>query len=594
MKTVKVLKSTFRQMMLAVGCLVGLSLAAGLQPGRATQFAAFAQGGGDVAVVNAASFNANRLLTANGIASAFGVFKTQSGQGTPAPSTPLPTTLDGVTVRVNGTAAPLVYVSPTQINFIVPGSTAAGTATVVVTNSDNSTTSGTFTVTATEPGVFRANPTVGSTAAAQTTVDGVAIFGTANPDATPRDIVLESGPGARPTYLILYATGLRNAPAATPNDENGVAEAVRVTVQGVPATVAYAGPQGAGAPGSFIGLDQINLIIPPELRGLGTVEIEISVLNQGGTVITRSNVTTIKLAGTLPALRLTDIAAGQTVTGALSIDDQVEMDALRDTYFIDAFRYRATAGTSIEIDLRSTQFDPVIILRRIGTNDLTFFAADDQGGGFGQGNLEVNNNSLLLTVFPDNAEYAVFVTSYEPNEVGAYTLKVTSGNVTPVAYGATVNGAIAATDLRTEAGVYLDAYALNITQGDRVQITMRSSTLDSFLQLRKMHGANSGDEVAFDDNSGGNFDAQITTNPASANITTGLYVIVATPLEVNRTGNYTLTVTKLSAFTGEQETLELQPVRIPARQVAGGAEADSKRRSSSIRFAVRRPVERNE
>jgi uncharacterized protein (TIGR03437 family) len=40
---------------------------------------------------------------------------------------PLPTTLARATVRINGIAAPLLYVSPTQINFQVPFEVAPGT-----------------------------------------------------------------------------------------------------------------------------------------------------------------------------------------------------------------------------------------------------------------------------------------------------------------------------------------------------------------------------------------------------------------------------------------------------------------------------------
>ena len=47
-------------------------------------------------------------------------------------SVPYPKTLNGVTVTINGTAAPLYFVSTGQINCIVPYSTTGPTASIVV------------------------------------------------------------------------------------------------------------------------------------------------------------------------------------------------------------------------------------------------------------------------------------------------------------------------------------------------------------------------------------------------------------------------------------------------------------------------------
>lgn len=50
------------------------------------------------------------------------------------PSQPLPTTLGGVTVSVNGLPAPVAYVSPTIVNVLVPAGVPQGQTTVVVNN----------------------------------------------------------------------------------------------------------------------------------------------------------------------------------------------------------------------------------------------------------------------------------------------------------------------------------------------------------------------------------------------------------------------------------------------------------------------------
>ena len=66
---------------------------------------------------------------------------------------PLPTSYNGTTVTVNGILAPLLYVSPTQINAQMPAGVSPGTATVNVSlNGQSSST--TATVASSAPGLF--------------------------------------------------------------------------------------------------------------------------------------------------------------------------------------------------------------------------------------------------------------------------------------------------------------------------------------------------------------------------------------------------------------------------------------------------------
>src|SRR5207247_548776 len=89
-----------------------------------------------------------------------------------ATAQPLPTNLGGVTLSVIDStgvqrSAPLIFVSPAQINFVVPDGTAAGAANFIVTkDSGNLTYSGTiqtvapalFSMNGTGAGVGRARP----------------------------------------------------------------------------------------------------------------------------------------------------------------------------------------------------------------------------------------------------------------------------------------------------------------------------------------------------------------------------------------------------------------------------------------------------
>ena len=65
-----------------------------------------------------------------------------------------PTTLDGVTVSINGTAAFVNYVSPGQVNAEVPDTIAAGNATVVVSYKGQSSAAATMTINPLQPGLL--------------------------------------------------------------------------------------------------------------------------------------------------------------------------------------------------------------------------------------------------------------------------------------------------------------------------------------------------------------------------------------------------------------------------------------------------------
>lgn len=167
----------------------------------------------------------------------------------------LPTILPGTGVRVivGGLAAPLLYVSPGQVNFLVPSNLTPGRTDVhLVLDARNGPTVP-LKLAEASPALFQSDPEFAVVARA----DGSVI--TTKSPASPSEIV------------ILYATGLgKTRPAATPGEI--VAAAARlerlasfqVTVGAVripSENVLYAG----AAPG-FAGLYQINVRLPATLE----------------------------------------------------------------------------------------------------------------------------------------------------------------------------------------------------------------------------------------------------------------------------------------------------------------------------------------
>ena len=103
------------------------------------------------AVTDAASFGPR--VAPGSLATIFG--SNLAGSQASASGTPLSTSLGGTTVTINGTAVPLVYVSPTQIDFQVPHGLAAGQQSLIVTSGGTASSAFTFTVLSQAPAIFQ-------------------------------------------------------------------------------------------------------------------------------------------------------------------------------------------------------------------------------------------------------------------------------------------------------------------------------------------------------------------------------------------------------------------------------------------------------
>lgn len=158
--------------------------------------------------------------------------------------------------------APLFFVSPTQINYQMPAGTAVGTATVSVIPAGGGSTiaQGSVQVTTVAPGIFAVSGTGAPPTAAGGWLrySGAELVGFGNLD-TP----IEFGGSGDIVYIVLYATGIRYRSSLS---------AVSVTVGGSSTVVEYAGTQG-----EFVGLDQINAVLPRSLAGAGQVNVVVTV-----------------------------------------------------------------------------------------------------------------------------------------------------------------------------------------------------------------------------------------------------------------------------------------------------------------------------
>jgi uncharacterized protein (TIGR03437 family) len=244
---------------------------------------------------------------------------TRTTVATNPPPAPLPTNLDGVSATItdaSGNTQPirLIEVTPGQINAVLPSGLQAqtcfalcsgpglnpDTAVVNVTTSTGNHISGEVNLLAVSPGLFSADQTGTWLAAAQvvtTHADGSQTYMDSIATCTSNlvwngytwsgcvPVPVDVGTGTDQVVLELFGTGIRGANAIAETDPQ-YANGPGVSVIAGPVCsnanpdcnyleVLYAGPQGARAPGSFYGLDQVNVVLPPSLAGSGVISLTV-------------------------------------------------------------------------------------------------------------------------------------------------------------------------------------------------------------------------------------------------------------------------------------------------------------------------------
>ncbi len=176
--------------------------------------------------------------------------------------TTLPTQVNGVGVTVNGEAAPVSFVSNTQINFLVPVDVQPGTAQILTTNNGLTSTPIQATVNSIAPSFFIIGTANGINYVAATHAIGT-LIGPAG--LIPGATTTGASPGET---IVLYGTGF--GATLTPAPVNRVissplqlAVTPTIVIDGIVSNVTFAGLTGPG-------LYQFNVVIPPTVA-LGDV-----------------------------------------------------------------------------------------------------------------------------------------------------------------------------------------------------------------------------------------------------------------------------------------------------------------------------------
>ena len=217
------------------------------------------QGSVALAIASAASAVPNAIAPGS-IATLYGT-GLATGTAT-ATSFPIPQSLAGASVTVNGVAAPIFYASPSQINFQIPFEVLPGAANVTL--SVNGSIAGSITVP-----LFSGVP-------------GIFLGPQGNAAAVNQDGSINSAtqPAPAGSVILVYLTGLGMvSPAvasgsAAPLSPLSTVTGVTASIGGVAANVLFAGL----APG-FASLYQVNIQIPQVASG--PYDLRISVAGSG-------------------------------------------------------------------------------------------------------------------------------------------------------------------------------------------------------------------------------------------------------------------------------------------------------------------------
>ncbi|MBX3280150.1 MAG: hypothetical protein KF868_19280 [Acidobacteria bacterium] len=230
-------------------CLLGLIVASLLMISRP----AGVDGQGSIVVTTVSAASYTGQLAPETIAASFG-----SGLATQtlAAMGELPTNLGGTTVQVGGQAAQIFFVSPNQVNFLIPSGVTPGTVTVTITSGSGAVSTGTAIIGGSAPGIFTLDATGTGLPAAYLLRFGPGGGGVEEPINQPINL----GPASDRVFLVMFLTGLRSGGA------------VQVHIGGTAFTPDFVGP----APG-FVGLEQINLELSRTLAGRGRLPMFVTV-----------------------------------------------------------------------------------------------------------------------------------------------------------------------------------------------------------------------------------------------------------------------------------------------------------------------------
>lgn len=224
------------------------------------------------------------------------------------------------------------------------------------------------------------------------------------------------------------------------------------------------------------------------------------------------------------------ITVGETLTG--TIDENSPLLEEMDDIPYALFSLSERGGRRIRITLTAEDFDAYLSVVRVTASGEEEVASNDDSGG----------GTNARVTFAADGEYRIIARPLGAGGAGAYSIAVSDAPASVVItrairVGDTAEGEITAADPEMESGAYYHQFEIEAREGDRLRITLRSESFDSFLRWGRA-GESGFDELESDDDGGGNVDSRLDlTVPRS-----GKYLIRVSSLGAGQTGSYRLTI----------------------------------------------------
>jgi hypothetical protein len=337
-----------------------------------------------------------------------------------------------------------------------------------------------------------------------------------------------SGPGHVPTSIAANSSTTLTAPPGT--DVTELPSVLVLDQSGAPvvgATVTFTVTSGGGL------VTGGNTTTNPS--GIATVGSWTLGTTAGANtlVATTGNLPSVTFTanGSDPCANVTTHVLGSTVAGELTLADC----RLPDGSFVDFYAVTIPTGGTYVFSQTSATFDTYLALL---TSTDTVIGINDDFGGTGV------TDSRLKVIVPAGT-YIIAANSFLAGAVGTYSL-VSAASTTPVTNcedvfvlpGITSPESLQTTDCPSN-GFFSDEYVILLRAGQSITVSMTSSAVDSYLEIRA-----DGDPAVLVSND----DIDATTKNARVTYTVpaltpaGFYIIHAASKVAPATGDYTLTI----------------------------------------------------
>lgn len=240
---------------------------------------------------------------------------------------------------------------------------------------------------------------------------------------------------------------------------------------------------------------------------------------------------TFALGEAVPPPAATPLAIGETLRGEITAKGPQDEEGRG----MVEYRFSGTEGNRVQIVMRSGDFDAYL---QVGHADAPFEALGQDDDGLGEG-----TDSRLNFILPKTGDYIVRATPLSSGSEGLFSIELLDKGPQPqpgsILVGATARGTLTDTDAIAEDGALFDAYAVRVSEGEKLEVTLTSNDFDAYLDIgRESDG--SWNSVASDDDSLSDTHAKVEWTVEDA----GTYVIRARSFASGATGAYALTVSR--------------------------------------------------